>query len=77
VERRPRGGLQHGCWFSQQITVGNSPWGEFFDREQQRGTWATVRRPQFNLRLLPTRSWQRSKEILACSSTSNENAIEV
>ena len=28
------------AWFSQQITVGNSPWGEFFDREQQRGTWA-------------------------------------
>lgn len=28
------------AWFSQQITVGKSPWGEFFDREQQRGAWA-------------------------------------
>jgi len=28
------------AWFSQQITVGRSAWSEFFDREQQGGTWA-------------------------------------
>lgn len=28
------------AWFSQQITIGNSRWGELFDREQQRGAWA-------------------------------------
>ena len=28
------------AWFSQQITVANSPWEAFFDRKKQGGTWA-------------------------------------
>ena len=28
------------AWFSQQITVGRSRWGEFFDRERRGGAWA-------------------------------------
>lgn len=28
------------AWFSQQITVGNSPWVDFFDRERIGGAWA-------------------------------------
>jgi hypothetical protein len=28
------------AWFSQQITVGRSPWSDFFDRERRAGSWA-------------------------------------
>lgn len=28
------------AWFSQQITVGRSPWADFFDREQRNSAWA-------------------------------------
>jgi len=28
------------AWFSQQITVGRSPWVDFFDRERQDDAWA-------------------------------------
>jgi 5-methylcytosine-specific restriction endonuclease McrA len=28
------------AWFSQQITIGNSPWKDYFDRKRVHGVWA-------------------------------------